>query len=390
MARVYGFLQPDGSLLMARRQGDSWAVTSQQKGVEGRGSNVVVFINGLDVLGLSATIPARNEKEALKAAPFAVEDDLADNIENSHVALAELDKSVTTLQRQINVIAKTTLAQIIDLLVERGLDEAELVAAHSILPPGNVLYEAPGLILGRLGGRSFALDPTLGRDVLVRLADPFEDILIHGDQLGRALGQTAVTEGAQTLPALLSQLATWADAGQPYIGLRKGGFEAVQPLDLEAIGRWKFAGAIAAVTAIGWFGSMVLETNAMNARAEALNALAGEFAQAGWPELSGDVNEILSLSRSSTSDITQPFLGLLDATAILYDALGQVEGSELRTLRYDRARRQMTASVACESFADLDRVTGILNATTGLSARSGDARQSGEKVIGDLTLESAS
>ena len=36
MARVYGFLQPDGSLLMARRQGDAWAVTSQQKSVEGR------------------------------------------------------------------------------------------------------------------------------------------------------------------------------------------------------------------------------------------------------------------------------------------------------------------------------------------------------------------
>jgi type II secretory pathway component PulL len=98
------------------------------------------------------------------------------------------------------------------------------------------------------------------------------------------------------------------------------------------------------------------------------------------------VQQALAAGRTASGDSAQGYLNLLDATAALYDAMAQVEGSELRTVRYDRVRRQMTASVAFQSFADVDRLTAILNSGS-LSARSGDARQSGSKVIGDLTLE---
>lgn len=389
MARIYALLQPDGDLLVARSRGNDWSISTSRQGIEARGRNLTVFLNGLDVLGLSAVIPARTEKEARRAAPFAVEDDIAETVEDSHVALAEENKENPSAPRQINVVSSAAMTQLIQSLSEQGFDEAELVAAHSLLPEGDILYEAPGLVLGRLGGRSFSLDPSLGRDVLIGISKDHPDAEVFGAQVARALGREAQGAGATSLEAFLTQLATWSEQGRPYIRLRQGAFEARRHVDMEGFGRWKFAGVLAAVAALSWFGSVALETRAMTTRAAALETLTEEFARVGWPELNGDVQQVMSTARTASGDVSQPFLGLLDATALLYDALGQVEGSELRTLRYDRVRRQMTASVAFQSFADVDRLTAILNSGS-LTARSGDSRQSGSKVIGDLTLETRS
>ena len=386
MARIYALLKPDGDLLIAHPRGSDWRVNQDRRGIEARGRNLTVFLNGLDVLGLSVAIPARNDKEARRAAPFAVEDELAETVEDSHVALAEFDKENASAPREINIVSNSAMTELIQSLSDQGFDEAELVAAHSLLPPENTLYEAPGLVLGRLNGRGFALDPALGRDVLIGITEAHEEIDIHGAQVARAMGRSAQGSGAASLEALLVQLATWAEAGRPHIRLRQGAFEARRQVDMAGLGRWKFVGALAAAAALGWFGSVILETNAMKNRAQGLENLSEEFARVGWPELNGDVQQALAAARATSGDGSQGFFNLLDATALLYDALGQVEGSELRTLRYDRVRRQMTASVAFQNFADVDRLTAILNGG-GLSARSGDARQSGSRVIGDLTLE---
>lgn len=386
MARLYALLTPDDRLLFARARGRDWIVDEDRSGIEARGRNVTVFLNGLDVLGLNISIPARNDKEARRAAPFAVEDELAESVEESHVALADMGKEDASQTRDVNVVSSARMAELIEFLTGQGLPEAQLVAAHSLLPAKDILFEAPGLVLGRLNGRGFALDPSLGSDVLIGISEAHSDVEIHGVQVARALGRETQSPGATSLETLLIQLAAWAEAGQAHIRLRQGAFEARRHVDMDGFGPWKFAGLLAAVAALGWFSSIVLETNAMNNRAQALDNLTQEFARTGWPELDGDVQQALAAGRTASGDSAQGYLNLLDATAALYDAMAQVEGSELRTVRYDRVRRQMTASVAFQSFADVDRLTAILNSGS-LSARSGDARQSGSKVIGDLTLE---
>ena len=388
MARVYALLQPDDTLLFARQRGSGWAISPDASGVETRGRNLTVFLSGLDVTGLTATIPARNENEARCAAPYAVEDELAESVEASHVALSEPDKSNPSVPRQINVVSNTRLENVIARLRNLGFDEAECMAAHSLLPHENVLYEAPGLVLGRLGERSFTLDAGFGRDVLISLSAPHSEISVQGQHVADALDRPTQGAGATSLEALLVQLATWAEQSGRGIRLRQGAFEARRPLELEGIDRWKLTGVLAAVAAIGWFGAMVMETRAMTARADQLDTLAQEFARIGWPELGGDVRQVLAIS-GGPDGLADQFPGLLDVSSVLYDGLAQVEGSELRTLRYDRARRQLTASVAFESFADVDRLTTVLS-ESGLTARSGDSRQSGSRVIGDLTLESGS
>lgn len=387
MAQVYALLQPDGSLLSARRKSKGWAVTSGTPGVEGRGKNLTVFLNGLDVLGLTATIPARNENEARRAAPFAIEDEIAEAVETSHVALSVVEKANLAAPRQINVASFEALTGIVSHLSELGLGEAAIVAAHSVLPAGDGLYEGPGIILGRLGDRSFSVDASLGRDVLVSLLEPFPEADIHGEHVAQAVGRSSSSNGANSLEAFLIQLSDWAESGATGINLRQGSFRVRQSVDFDGFGHWRLAGALAAVAALGWFGTTIVETSAMQNRTADYEKLSQEFARVGWPETNGDVQQVLALAGSDRGRSGQVFPSVLDATAVLYDSLAQVEGSELRSVRYDRLRRQMTVTVAFNSFADVDRLTTIVT-ESGLNARSGDSRQSGSKVIGDLTLES--
>ncbi|MEP1144032.1 MAG: type II secretion system protein GspL [Henriciella sp.] len=389
MAKIYALLQPDGSLLAARQKGRDWVVMSELHGVEGKGKNVSVFLNGLDVLGLSANIPARNETQALRAAPFAIEDDLADAVENSHVALRALNKTDPSAPRRINVVSIDAMTGFSEQLDAFGLSEAALIAAHSVLPDTNILFEGPGVLLGRLGDRSFAVDASLGRDVVLSFLDPHPQVQVFGQHLAQAVNRTADGDGANDLEAFLLRLIEWAETGSSGIDLRQAQFAPRRSLELEGLAHWKLAGALAAVTAIAWFGTVLMETGAMNQRSTELGALSTEFARVGWPELGGDVQQVLALTQSTRLSNAQTFPSLLDVSAVLYDALAQVEDSELRTIRYDRLRGQMTATVAFKNFADVDRLTAIVN-TSGLQARSGDSRQSGSRVISDLTLESAS
>lgn len=387
MAQVYALLQPDGSLLVARARGDDWIMSDNLSGVDKNGRNVTVFLSGFDVLGLAAIIPAKNEAQARRAAPFAVEDDIADAIEHSHVALAPANKHDPNEPRRLNIASSEALRGIVDDLSLKGLSEAEIVAAHSVLPNQDILFEGPGLLLGRLGHRSFTLDASIGRDVVLSLIDGYADIEICGHHLSQALNRPSQGPAAETREALLRQLIIWAQGSDVGINLRQGQFAPSRSIEFGSLKQWRTVGALAAVAAIGWFGALAVETHAMKMRSAGLDQLAEEFARVGWPETNGDVQQVLALSASERGSNGQAFPSLLDASAILYDALNQVEGSELRTIRYDRLRGQMTASVAFESFADVDRLTAIVN-TTGLRARSGDSRQSGSKVIGDLTLES--
>jgi general secretion pathway protein L len=387
MAQVYALLEPDGSLLVARPRGNDWIVSNSLSGADKNGRNVTVFLSGFDVLGLEAIIPAKNETQARRAAPFAIEDEIGDAIENSHVALAPPNKQDPSEPRRLNVASSDALRDIVVELSVRGLSEAEIVAAHSVLPQQDILFEGPGLLLGRLGQRSFTLDASIGRDVVVSLLDGYSDVMVCGDHLSQALNRPSQGPAAESREALLKQLIAWARSSDVGINLRQGQFAPSRSIEFTGLKQWRMVGAIAATAAIGWFGILAVETHGMKQRSAGLDQLAEEFARVGWPETNGDVQQVLALSASERGSSGQAFPSLLDASAILYDALSQVEGSELRTIRYDRLRGQMTASVAFESFADVDRLTSIVN-TTGLRARSGDSRQSGSKVIGDLTVES--
>jgi general secretion pathway protein L len=383
MAACFAFMRADQTLIFASRKGADWHISDTPTDSGPRGRNLTVFVDGRDVLGLKVHLPARNEKEAYKAAPFAIEDDIAESVEAVHVALsAPLSTEAST--RTINVVAATAMVQWTEHLNELGFPEADIVAAHSLLPATNCLMQGPDIVLGRIGRRTFTLDSAIGTDVLRGLSETASDLKIYGDTLARSLDHASSGSALTHDNDLLIWLSNQHSQSSGALSLRQGAHQTRRPVDLKGIGQWRLAGILAAVLSLGWFVTTLIQTQAMQARTAELDRLSTEFATAGWPETNGDIQRALALSGAQRGG-GSALPSALTTVSVLYEALATIPAAELRSLRYDASRGQLSAIIAFEGFADADQLASAVE-TRGLSAIAGDARQSGGKVVGDFII----
>jgi general secretion pathway protein L len=388
MSGAYALLLNDGSFLVAEKQGGNWRTSTISMDHEGLPKLASVFLDGRDVLGLQVNLPARNENEARKAAPFAIEDDVAEAVDEIHVALREPSSDQPSI-RDLNSVSKVFMENLSAQLDELGLADAKVIAAHSLLGDGDILIEGPGYVLGRIGQRMFTLDADIGTDVLIGLCEGASDVSIFGAGLANALGTQPAGDALETDERVAEWLATQADAGSSGINLRQGAFQVRRSVDLGGFKQWRLAGALAAVLSIGWFSATLLGTHGMKSRTAELEKVAADFVNVGWPEANGDVQRALVLAGAEAGRSGSSSLSALEATSVLYEALASIGGAELRSVRYDRDRGQLSAVVSFESFADVDVLAGAIQAR-GLSATAGDARQNGNKVVGNITIGSIS
>ncbi|GAB5457771.1 MAG: GspL family type II secretion system protein XcpY [Henriciella sp.] len=387
MADIYALLRETAAPLYALKKGAGWRITDRAPDIGPRGRKLGVIVLGEGALGLSAIIPARTEKEARRAAPFAIEDEIAEPAETVHIALGPKPENPSDA-RTLCVTSSAQIEAWSDTLEAQGWQDASLIAAHSLLPQGNHLFDAAPMVLGRLAGRTFALEQDIGTDVFLGLLDGVEDVSIHGERLATALQKLAQGQGANTDEALLAQFATWASETPP-INLRQGAYQPKRRIELGGLGQWRRVGVLAAAAIIGWFGVTLYETNRTAARTAALEQRTAEFVQAGWPEAGGNVDTVLAEIRQAPRGPEASVPSALTAMAALYAALETVPGSQLRSVRYDRTRAQITSAIAFDGFGGSDALVRAL-ADNGFTARAGDARQIGGKVVAEISMGAAS
>jgi len=90
-----------------------------------RGRRVLLVIPNDDVVLTSVKIPSKNKKQLLQAIPFALEDSLAEDIEDLHFAIYQNDSEDDT---QVAVINRKQLDNYITLLKNNG------ITTHFVLP----------------------------------------------------------------------------------------------------------------------------------------------------------------------------------------------------------------------------------------------------------------
>ncbi|MEH6455078.1 MAG: type II secretion system protein GspL [Cocleimonas sp.] len=90
-----------------------------------RGRKVVVLLASNEVVLTSATIPSKNRKQLLQAIPYALEDTLAEDIEDLHFAVHQESESK---QSEVAIINRTVLVDVLDLLKSKN------ITANYVLP----------------------------------------------------------------------------------------------------------------------------------------------------------------------------------------------------------------------------------------------------------------
>jgi type II secretion system protein L len=353
-------------IVLAIEQGRGWQVLPAEDFRPESDDRAIGFAPATCVTHHRAHVSARSEKEALLSVPYLVEDDLAQPVELLHVALGR--RAPDQLQRDLYVVDFRILEAWIDQLKQLGLRDAKIVPELALLPAGPVLVDLGARCLVALRERRYGVDLTLPDDLVHALIAP------DGEKL-----PTEPLDGHPLLK-LVSMLA-----GEPPADLRQGPFAVRAPgfnLDLQSL---RMPLSLAAACVIASLGFVVAETSALKNDASRLKAEAARQYASLFPE-EGSVADPELRIRAKAASVGQSALDFRTAVAALYRAVLSVDGTEIRSIRYERAQGVLRATLSYGAYGDDSKVSQFLS-DAGLQVGIGDSRQEQERVIGDLTLE---
>lgn len=206
------------------------------------GRRVRVCVPAADIVLLHANVPARTASKVLQAIPYAVEDQLAEDVESLHFALGER----STQGYLIAAVSRARMQQWLQGLAANGITPSELIPEVLAIP-----VRAHALVLVPDGTRVFARFPD----------------------------GTGIAAGANLLPLLIrQQLAQLPDAERCTTALIYTSDEPI-PAGLENLAReldLKVERQAMHAGALGVMGAVRLP-------AQAINLLQGEFGHNSGP-----------------------------------------------------------------------------------------------------------
>ncbi len=115
--------------LLGKKQTQDRFTSSEWKHVRSlsRGRKIIALLPSNEVVLTSVAIPSKNRKQLMQAIPYALEDTLAEDIENLHFSVYQSNDDNDTTSR-VAIINRDILIEALDLLRSKGL------TANYILP----------------------------------------------------------------------------------------------------------------------------------------------------------------------------------------------------------------------------------------------------------------
>lgn len=310
------------------------------------GRRVAAIVPSSDVLITEVELPVKSGVRVQQVVPFALEEQLAADIETLHFAAGARDE--TTGRTSVAVVTRALMDQWIGELTGAGLTPEVLCTEAALLPdnPGHVvvMLEGDTLCVRRAGQSAQALPAldvaaalqallgeTLAADDLIFYVSP-EDWQRRSPEV-EALRMQCASLKVQLLnfgplPLLSPHLA----AEGPYLNLLTGDYAPKRPIGA-GLRRWRLAASLAvALVAVHLIG-LALQLHQQHRAEQALNAAITQIAGRALPAGS-DVSEVRPrleralLARSGTAG------GLIPALATLAGAVQSSEGTSVETLSF--------------------------------------------------------
>lgn len=266
------------------------------------GRKAAVLVPAGDVLLTEATLPAKTGAKLAQVVPYALEEQVADDIDSLHFAVGRRDSG--TGRTSVAVVDKAVMQSAMETLREAGIapallaSEASLVAAN----PGQVVgwLEGDSLVLCAPARPPIVTPVTTLQDTFGFLAAtqaygegvepgtlsllfyaPAADWQQHAGELGFLQGHFAAAK-VQILPqGSLPWLASQVEVAAP-INLLQGEY-VLRTRGGADLRRWRVPAALAAAVLLVFVGSKVFEIRRLNAAERALDVEIEQTFRAAMP-----------------------------------------------------------------------------------------------------------
>ncbi|MBS0387901.1 MAG: type II secretion system protein GspL [Proteobacteria bacterium] len=366
----------------------------------GSGRRIAVLVHAAEILSLEAELPARAGARAAQLVPFALEEQLANDIDAQHFAVAAAGPSGRT---PVAVVSRALLDDWLAQLKAAGLAPDLMCSEAALLPriagqavallDGDTLLlaegreQSPVVLSAPAGGFASALDIALGERAIETSLQLYSNPIDWQRRSAEVEATRARLAGLHT-QLLASGALPWLAAQLPQaapINLLQGPYAPRTSLRANW-GRWRMAAGLAAALLLLHAGSQLYALWHLGREARELDsqisALAGpRFAGASEsirPRLEAELREPGAAGGRS---------GLLPALQVLAQAMNVAPGARLRSLSFRDGALQL--KVRASDAQSIDRINQSLR-SAGWQAELTSGGAAGDAFEGDIALRGGS
>ena len=364
----------------------------KEAALRSQGEKVTVLLPALPLLPLSVTLPPLQGQKLRRAVPYALEEQLAEDVEGYHFALGKRqgDGSLPLL-----AVSLEQMVQWQELLAEAELKPHACYNEAQLLPwqagEMTLLLEPDGALLrlSRFEGYSLALE---GMETLLELArqrapEELTSLRVfdaRGDAAAEPRWQGALAELEQHYELISEPLVLFSatQSGQA-INLLQGEFSRK-----EQLGRlwrpWRASAALLAAWLLLQGGGAIVNYQTLAAEEERLFAAVEQVYRDTFPEAKNVVNPKVQMERKLAElqggGGGGAFVTLLAASG---PVLNSAKGAELQNLRYRQGELELELKLA--DLPALDALKESLQ-QQGLEVEIRNASSRDDKVEGRVAI----
>lgn len=366
------------------------------------GRKVVALAPATEVLRTAVEVPVRSRSKLAQVLPFAMEEQLADDVESLHFAAGRADADAPL---PVGVVRREQIADWLGTLHDAGLEAAAVYSeadGMDELPGTGVLFVEPGrAVLRRSDGAAIVTETDdLHAAVSLWLAAAGEEatganLLAYVDatcgaevdaQLDALRADVHTLEVKRLEGGLLPRLATLI-AARPGVNLMQGAFARRSNLG-RYLPQWRLAAALLAGLAVLATGTKVAETWRLGREAVNLRAAVEQAFRYTFPDVRQvreDVraqfeSQLKALGASRPTDSSM----FLDALQTVAGAVSQDKATKLESVDYRSG--VMELRLRAPSVETLDKIQRDISGNSRFEAEIQSANADDGAVLGRMRI----
>ena len=346
---------------------------------------VLVLIPGVAVTITHALVPSRKRQIAVQAVPFALEDEVAEAIEDLHFALGVLHTKQPVI---VSIIQHRRLQQYVQRLAEVGIHPDGLLPDSACLPPPNpqswqMLAWADYCLLRLSDGRimaCYAPQATLLLQLLLAEIPQLPQFVdYYGETTADGLDALAVPLQIQPEPPAqaLRLPPNWAE-----YNLLQGQYAPAHAA--ESRSRWYSVAVLLLLLAGAQIGQMAIATHRLQQQKNQLNQRIEQLYRQTFPNARTIVNARVQMERELKQQPTNTNADFLSLLAQASTVLLPSKHYQLQQLTYRDNRLDIRLSA--NSLQTLEQLKQQLTALPQLAIELQAVTTQGNQIEGRLTI----
>jgi len=351
---------------------------------------VDVLVPGAEVGYFEVTLPKANRRQAIKAVPYMLEDELASSVESLHFVYAKAQGDT----QGVYVCQQHTMTMWLAQLATAQIKPKHLVADYLALPlPGekaiSVLQFEQSVIIRQDGNSGQSVELSWLPMVLTQLTKEQPPVIEHFGIDAQLIDDDFDWQEQPSLVMPMQQLAMGSK--KLAINMLSGEFTQTTSQSSNLWQIWRSAAAVAVVAMTVFFANIYLQAKQLEQERDVVKQQIESIYRQLNPQVKrvriGLLKKQMTRQLANYGESAQSS-GMLVMLTALNNAFKQVPELTPLTIKYDNKRQELRLQADAKNYQQFDKFKQILFGD--YTVTPGAINNDGNKVNGSLTIKATS